>query len=370
MRFGKTNSSFLIKKDNLMISSLRKYLLWPFGILYGSILAIRNLFYNRGWLSSYQSPIFTISVGNLSMGGTGKTPMVEYLVRALSPKYKTAILSRGYGRKNPSEVLIANARHTAADLGDEPMQYHSKFPEVSVVVASNRVEGAKKIESAKPDTELIILDDAFQHRRICPHLSILLTDYSHLYTKDAVVPAGNLREFACGAKRAHIIVVSKCPAVITAADKAHIRRLLHPAKHQMVLFSSIGYQAPIFVGKQTEIAPSLDQCHVLLLTGIAKPAPLKQYLEDQCAHLTHLAYRDHYHFNTKSIQDIKAAYEAMPGTQKCLITTEKDWQRLEHHPHIHLLEGIPIAYMPIETVFSEEDNCKLLERIENLQVIK
>ncbi len=193
-----------------MTPSLRKYLLWPFGILYGSILAIRNLFYNKGWLSSYQSSIFTISVGNLSMGGTGKTPMVEYLVRALSPQYKTAILSRGYGRKNLSEVLIASTQHTADDLGDEPMQYHSKFPDVSVVVASNRTQGAQKIEAEKPDTELIILDDAFQHRGIRPHLSILLTDYSHLYTKDAVVPAGNLREFACGAKRAHIIVTYFC----------------------------------------------------------------------------------------------------------------------------------------------------------------
>ncbi len=346
-----------------MIPSLRKYLLWPFGILYGSILAIRNLFYNKGWLSSYQSSIFTISVGNLSMGGTGKTPMVEFLVRALSPKYKTAILSRGYGRKNPSEVLIANTQHTAADLGDEPMQYHSKFPDVSVVVASNRAQGAQKIEAEKPDTELIILDDAFQHRGIRPHLSILLTDYSHLYTKDAVVPAGNLREFACGAKRAHIIVVSKCPKAITETDKAHIRRLLRPAKHQMVLFSSIGYQAPVFVGKQTETAPSLDQCHVLLLTGIARPAPLKQYLENKCTQLTHLAYRDHYHFNLKAIQDIKTAFETMSGTKKCLITTEKDWQRLEYHPHIHLLEGIPIAYMPIETVFSEEDSCTLLEKV-------
>lgn len=342
---------------------VQKYLLIPLGILYGALAFLRNYFYDKHWLYSYQPKQFAISVGNLSMGGTGKTPMVEYLVRHVQPRYKIALLSRGYGRQNARRSVLATVHHTAKDLGDEPMQYFQKFPNIRLVVDGNRIRGVKLIESKFTDNQIIILDDAFQHRRIKPHMSILLTDYEQLYTQDAVVPAGRLREFACGAQRAHLIVVSKCPTSLQAKEKTEIRTRLKPKSHQQVLFSHIAYQALKFVSNPYKI--DANQCfeEVLLLTAIAKAAPLKAHIEATYNKVVHLAYRDHYDFNQKAILNIKIEYEALSSSHKCLITTEKDWQRLKDNPHFSLLKAIPIAYVPIMTVFSASDEKLLLEFI-------
>lgn len=348
-------------------SKIQACLLWPLGLLYGGVTYLRNKFYDRGWYASYQAPVFSIVVGNLSMGGTGKTPMVEYLIRLLSAQQQLAILSRGYGRQNAAQALIATAAHTAADLGDEPMQYVHKFPKVTVAVDADRWHGIKMILQAAPKTSCIILDDAFQHRRIRPHLSILLTDYSRLYSNDFVVPAGSLREFRSGAARANIIVVSKCPSDISATEKQEIYQKLGLASYQKLLFSSIGYQAPVFVNKRQATHFAWKNAHILLLTGIAKAAPLRQHIQQQCRSLHHLAYRDHYNFNEKALLEIKKTFEAMPHAEKYLITTEKDWQRLKSHPLIHLLEAIPIAYIPISTTFSSADEARLLQSIEEAQ---
>ena len=274
--------------------------------------------------ASFNFPI--ICVGNLAVGGTGKTPMVEYLIRLLTPEYQVATLSRGYKRKTKGFAIADNAT-TALDIGDEPMQIHLKFPDVAVSVAEERVVGVPQLLHAKPETQVIVLDDAFQHREIRAGLNILLTEYSNLFVRDFLLPAGNLRDIRGSAHRADIIVVTKCPENISVPQKDQLIREINPLPHQHVFFTKIEYKNPYHLFTRAEIQLDKDT-HVLLVCGIANPAPLKEVLLENTASLDHLGFRDHHVFNTDDLKEIKARFERLKGTKKVILTTEKDAVRL------------------------------------------
>ncbi len=290
----------------------------PISWLYGGIVWLRNWLYDRGVFKgkTYEVPI--LCIGNLSVGGTGKTPMVEFLIRHLGDKHKIAVLSRGYGRKSQG-FLMADENSSVADLGDEPFQIHTKFPEITVAVDADRRNGiATLLHKVKPS--LILLDDAFQHRKVTPKASILLSAYGSLYAGDNYLPTGKLRDHKNQAKRADIIVVTKCPRHLSKEEKEAIREALNPKKEQLLLFSTLVYDAQL----KGEVATSfqeLKEKDATLVTGIANPKPLLHYLEENGWSPEHLAYRDHFFFKQKQID--------LFNTKSWILTTEKDYTRLK-----------------------------------------
>jgi tetraacyldisaccharide 4'-kinase len=337
------------------VSILRK-ILYPFSFLYGKITSARNIFYDKGYLTSTSFKIPTIVVGNLSVGGTGKTPMVEYLVRLLQDKYKIAILSRGYKRSTKG-FKIADLTSTPQDIGDEPMQYYTKFKEVIVAVDSDRVNGIEQITKFFLKPDVILLDDAFQHRKVAAGLNVLLTSYNNLYVDDTLLPSGNLRENKKGASRAQIIVVTKCPDALDKKEQFAITKKLNVQVHQTVFFSKIKYHNYI-IGNKDNIATSiLSKYHVLLVTGIAVTTPLLEFLKVNNISFEHLHYADHYDFSNKEKVKIKNEYEKIKEDKKLILTTEKDY--------IRSFMGIDnVYYLPIETEFidHQHDFNKLIKK--------
>ncbi|WP_424001927.1 tetraacyldisaccharide 4'-kinase [Maribacter sp. IgM3_T14_3] len=295
---------------------LRK-LLFPISLIYGLIVFLRNRLYDIGIFSSRQFATKTICVGNLSVGGTGKTPMIELLVRSLSSSYTLAILSRGYKRKSAG-FLLATENTSVEDLGDEPFQLKTKFPDVAVAVDADRRNGINQLENIiKP--EVILLDDAFQHRKVKPDFSILLTAYDNLYIDDWYLPTGNLRDAKGEAKRAHIIVVTKCPSEISKQERATIAAKMNLAPDQKLLFSYLMYNTDL---KGTEMSlEALKDKKVTLVTGIANPEPLERFLTSAGLTFEHLKFKDHHFFTDQEIVDIKS--------KECILTTEKDYVRLQ-----------------------------------------
>lgn len=307
------------------MNSLRK-LLFPFSIVYGLITWIRNKCYDRGVFKSHQFNILIISVGNLSVGGTGKTPMIEYLVRLLSHK-KVAILSRGYKRKTTG-FLLANDISSTVDIGDEPYQYYQKFKNILVAVDEKRVNGIKNLLKLENPPEVILLDDAFQHRSIKPGLSILLTPFGDLYVDDCVLPAGNLREFKLGAKRADMVVVTKSPLNISEENQQKIENKLSLLPRQQLYFSGIFYQENLHGGKENITFNKLKDYQILLITGIANPNPLLKYLSEKEINYKHFKFPDHHAFSQDEIQEIKNEFDQISTEKKLILTTEKDYVRI------------------------------------------
>jgi tetraacyldisaccharide 4'-kinase len=334
-----------------MLKSFR-YLLFPFSMLYGSVIWMRNKLFDKKILRSAKFNFPLICVGNLAVGGTGKTPMVEYLVRMLKDKYKIATLSRGYKRKTKG-FAIADESSTAIDIGDEPMQIHKKFPEVIVAVAEERIIGVPQLLYEKPDTRLIILDDAFQHREIEAGMNILLTDYNNLYTRDILLPAGDLRDLKGSSKRAGIIVVTKCKANLEDDERNKIVKELKPLPHQKVYFTKIQYGDPyhLFTGAPYFLEPD---CEVLLVCGIANPAPLKEALTSYVSTYELLTYRDHHIFNLDDLKEIKRSFSKIKSKKKIIVTTEKDGVRLAKYEKE--LREMPVYVFPIahEFLFGQE----------------
>jgi tetraacyldisaccharide 4'-kinase len=293
-----------------------------------------------------------ICVGNLAVGGTGKTPMVEYMVTMLQSRFKTATLSRGYKRKTKG-FAIANETTTAIDIGDEPMQFHQKFPGITVAVGEERLFAIPQILHQKPDTEVIILDDAFQHRTVKAGLNILLTDYQNLYTRDFMIPAGDLRDIKSSSKRADIIVITKCISGLTIEDKNELIKEINPLPHQQVLFTEILYGQPyqLFNKKQMNIGAETD---VLLLCGIANPKPMIEFLTTHVHSYDMIRYPDHHIFTIDDLKDIKKHFEKLESKNKIILTTEKDAVRL--HKYIHELSTYPIYVLPVKHsfLFNEE----------------
>ena len=301
--------------------NLLRKILFPFAILYGFITSIRNFLFDKGILKYYSFDVPVIAVGNLSVGGTGKTPQIEYLIRLLSPKYKVATLSRGYKRQSKGFVL-ADSSSNALILGDEPFQYYKKFNNIQVSVDSDRKNGIEQLLLQTNKPQIILLDDAFQHRKVKAGFYILLTSYGDLYSDDLMLPTGNLRESRSGAKRANLIVVTKCPATLSIGEQKKIAAKLKLDSNQELYFSYIDYDDSIYSEDEILKVSQVKNMNKLLLAGIAKPEPFFAYLQyenEEC-----LTYPDHHHFTEKDINEIKNKSQ-----NKIIITTEKDFVRLK-----------------------------------------
>ncbi|RKW11034.1 MAG: tetraacyldisaccharide 4'-kinase [Capnocytophaga sp.] len=309
-----------------------RFLLLPFAILYGLGVRLRHFLYDRGWLSSKRYPFPILCVGNLAVGGTGKTPMVEYLVRLLGQE-QVAILSRGYRRKTRGFVL-ADDSATAMTLGDEPYQYHRKFPRATVAVCESRQEGIERLLE-NPHFKYIILDDAFQHRKVQAGTNLLLTSYDKLYTQDFLLPVGSLRDIRSRARKAQIIIVTKCPE-LTQAEQEKIIQQLKPLPSQKVYFTSIAYSDRVYSHEDSQALKDFIATPFTLVTGIANPTPLVDFLEKQGASFEHLAYSDHHHFSNRELELLRQKGR--------ILTTEKDYVRLEGALST-------LYYLPIETQF-------------------
>jgi tetraacyldisaccharide 4'-kinase len=329
-----------------MLRSFR-YLLFPFSLIYGGVVWLRNWLFDKDILKSAAFNFPIICVGNIAVGGTGKTPMTEYLIRLLQNDFKTATLSRGYKRKTKG-FAIADASTTALEIGDEPMQFHNKFPGVTVAVGEERLVAIPQLLHDKADCEVIILDDAFQHRTVRAGLNIVLTAYNNLYTRDLILPAGDLRDIKGSMKRADIIVVTKCKAELSVKEKQSIIKEIDPLAHQSVFFTEIVYTKPyhLFSNQPAVINAATN---ILLVCGIANPRPLKDYLESKMHTYDMLRYPDHHIFNSDDLADIKKQFAKMSGADKVIITTEKDSVRLVKFEED--LKDFPVYVLPIEHAF-------------------
>ena len=316
---------------------LIRKLLFPIVPIYWLVTWFRNKLYDLGVKESISYDFPLIAVGNISVGGTGKTPMVEYLIRMLKPKYNLGTLSRGYGRASEGFVL-ADHNSTSLDLGDEPMQFHVKYPDINVAVDGNRRRGLKKLFELGTPPDVVLLDDAFQHRKVKAGFYILLTSYHNLYSRDLVLPTGDLREPRSGAKRADMIVVTKCPESLTEDDQQRIRKELRPNNGQQLFFSTIAYSDYLYSGNAEQRLDFLKDQNFTLLTGIANPQPFIDYYKSLELSFEHLNYPDHYNFTDKDIRLLKE--------KDLVVTTEKDYMRLKDH----LPEEI-LWYHPIKMQF-------------------
>ncbi|MCO7186340.1 tetraacyldisaccharide 4'-kinase [Tenacibaculum mesophilum] len=307
---------------------LLRFLLFPFAVLYDVITRIRNWFFNVGILKSTSFDIPVIAVGNLSVGGTGKSPQIEYLIRLLKDDYKTAVLSRGYKRKTEG-FKIVNDTHTAEDVGDEPLQFYKKFKkDIAVAVDADRTNGVQQLLQHKNPPEVVLLDDAYQHRKVTASSYILLTKYNDLFVDDFVLPTGNLRESRRGAKRAKVIVVTKCPENLSKTEQEKIVRKIKPKSYQKVFFTTIVYDENLKGTKELTI-DDLQGKEVLLVTGIANPTPLLNFLKEKEVSYKHLNFPDHHNFTQQDILKIEKIFNELPSKQKIMLTTEKDYMRLE-----------------------------------------
>jgi tetraacyldisaccharide 4'-kinase len=321
-----------------------RYFLFPFSIIYGGAIIVRNFLFDKKILHSSQFNFPIICVGNLAAGGTGKSPMVEYLIELLQQQYKVATLSRGYMRKTKG-FAIANGKTTALEIGDEPMQFHQKYPEVTVAVGEERVVAIPQLLYAKPETDVIILDDALQHRQVSAGLNILLTDYNNLFTRDFMLPTGDLRDVRLSKKRADIFVVTKCKADIDEVEKASIVKEIAPTENQQVFFTEIIYTQPYHLFTKEKVNFGID-AHVLLITGIANPTTIKQFLQKNVQGFDMLQYADHHIFTVSDLNKIKQQFLQNAATNKIIITTEKDAVRLQKFEKE--LADFPIYVLPIQ----------------------
>ncbi|WP_428328832.1 tetraacyldisaccharide 4'-kinase [Mucilaginibacter sp.] len=330
-----------------------RWLLFPFSLIYALIVIIRNWFYDAGLFKSSLFSIPIISVGNLEVGGAGKSPMTEYLIRLLKNDYKLATLSRGYGRQTKGFVLadLETGGSLSSQIGDEPSQFKHKFPDVAIAVCEQRVVGIRQLMQ---NHNLILMDDAYQHRAVEPGLSILLFDYTSINKPHIVLPAGNYREPFSGRWRAQIIIISKCPLTLTDAEKNVLAQKIKPLPYQQLFFTAIAYQ-PLQDLKDRPVEIHIDQqTTVFLLTGIANPKPLLLHLGKQTPHIIHHNYPDHHSFTLKNITKLAAEYAAHPSQKKIIITTEKDAQRLEESWFKSALpahEQLPVFVIPISVEF-------------------
>lgn len=308
-------------------------LLAPISWIYGLLVWLRNLLYDDHILRSTEVSIPTICVGNLAVGGTGKTPMSEYLINLLSQNYKVALLSRGYGRQT-SGFRLANEHDTAQTIGDEPMQIHRHFPDIPVAVCADRVKGVRRLQQLFPDLQCIILDDAYQHRKLRCGFSVLLTPYDRLYVHDHMLPWGRLRDLPSQSIRANVVVVTKCPDAMQPIDRRIVANALAMPSYQQLCFAQIAYQ--------TLPLPATP----LLLTGIANPSPILQHLQKQYPDTELMAFPDHHAFTNKDVKNIleKAKDYA------CVVTTEKDYMRLQQTSLVEEL-GEKLLVQSIQTDF-------------------
>jgi tetraacyldisaccharide 4'-kinase len=332
-----------------------KGFLFPFAIIYGLIVMIRNTLFDSGILKEHQILKPSIGVGNLSSGGTGKSVVVDYLICLLKEKYSLVVLSRGY-KRNTKGVVVGSHESNAASLGDEPFQFMKKHPEISVVVAEKRVLGIQKIDKIAKKDSVILLDDVMQHRYVKPSLMILTSTFETPYFSDQILPVGSLRESKKGSKRADIILITKCPENMEQEQIHFFKEKLSLEKHQQLFFTSIGYSTHI---QNTFKSLLLDKISnpFLLITGIAEPKPLLVFLNEKQLIFEHLSYPDHHNFNSSDIAHIQKR-----RGDKMILTTEKDYTRLSP-----LIEDENVYFLPIKMEFiNHEDQILFDKTIQNL----
>ncbi len=328
--------------------SVVRVLLYPFALIYGAVVWLRNRLYDIGFYSSIEFDVPVVNVGNLSVGGTGKTPHIEYLIRLLQYQYRVATMSRGYKRRTQG-FLLAGEDTNALHIGDEPMQYHMKHPDLVVSVAEERMTGIPKLLQKRPDVEAVLLDDAFQHRSVKAGVNILVTDYAKPFYKDRILPIGTLRENRDAYKRADVIIVSKCPNDLEGSKIDELVRKIQPLSNQKVYFTTIDYHTPYDMITKEPI--DLNNKNVVLVCCIAKPDPLVSYLQEKVNDVHTLSYRDHHYFLKKDMEEIKEAYDNWQVSEKVIVTTEKDAARLHLHKETLDEWGIKIAVLPIAVSF-------------------
>lgn len=322
-------------------------LFFPFSILYGWLMQTRNRQFDNGQRTQTEFDRAIVSVGNLSTGGTGKTPMIEFLIQNLKDQYNLATVSRGYGRKTKG-FRLANDKDDASTIGDEPLQFYRKFgKEISVSVGEERILAIPSLLMEKEDIEVFLLDDAFQHRKVARDYNIMLSDYSHPFYSDFVLPTGNLREPRLGAKRADAIVITKCPSLTEAEKEQVVEKVSRYNADAEVYFSHISYMPirPVF----DQVKPKKD---IVMLTGVAKAQPIADHLKKSYKIQKHLEYTDHYNFRLRDLDDIARTFSTLPTTT--LVTTEKDMVRLlpfKSHP---VFEKVELFYLPIEFKIDKE----------------
>lgn len=333
-------------------------MLFPLALIYRVIIWVRNKLFDYNILKSASFNFPLICVGNLAVGGTGKTPMTELIVELLKDEFKMATLSRGYKRRTKG-FAVANANTTALEIGDEPMQFHKKYPEMIVAVGEERLFAIPQILSQFPETQTIILDDAFQHRSVKSGLNIILTDYNNLYTRDLMFPAGDLRDMKSSSKRAEVIVVTKCKSDLNADKKMSILKELKPLPQQEVFFTSITYGNPYHMFDTQKKLNLTSSDHVLLVCGIANPGQIKKYLSNIVYSYEMIKFPDHHIFTTDDLQEIKSQFSKMLSDKKFILTTEKDAVRLEKFKEE--LVDFPIYVLPIKHQFLFDDEVRFVK---------
>jgi tetraacyldisaccharide 4'-kinase len=352
--------------NSFLIKCLR-ILLFPFAVLYGGVVSLRNRLYNKGILKTFKFDIPIINVGNLNTGGTGKSPMVEYLIDLLKPNFKTAVLSRGYKRKTKGYHL-ANLQTKVVEIGDEPMQFYQRFPDVAVAVGEERILAVPNLLYDKPETAVIILDDAFQHRAITAGLNLLLTDYSNRYTNDFFLPTGNLRDAISSADRAQAVIVTKCPGTLTSKEAGFIKNELKLLPNQGLFFTTLHYEVPYQWDSKLTV-PLTKDTNVLLVTGIANPTPLIDYIKSKSANCEAICFSDHHQFTQAEINNIKNQFSKIGDNNKLILTTAKDAVRLVEFKT--QLEGLPVVVQPVGVAFlfeaKQEFNNLIINFISNFR---
>lgn len=341
-----------------------RILLLPLSLLYGVGVGLRLLMYRIGIVRSVKFSLPVISVGNLSVGGAGKSPHIEYLLRWLGDYLEVAVLSRGYGRKTVGyrPVTIID---TAEQVGDEPMQFKRKFPEIPIAVSESRALGVPELVKYHPDLQVVLLDDAFQHLGVTPGLNILLTEFKKPFTRDWLLPSGRLREWRAGYRRADIIVVSKCPPELTPEQRRKLIREIDPFPRQRVYFSRYRYGLPYDMLRPDVRRPLDATTDVLLLSAIANTDYLLDYMAASVHSAKTMEFEDHHHYDLADLVDVQRRFEAMTSSNKIIVTTEKDAARLEPHHKFFFENNLPVFVLPIEVAFCDNDEADFQEDVRN-----
>ena len=344
-------------------------LLYPISKIYGVVMAVRNKMFDYGILKQQEFDIPIVVVGNIAMGGTGKTPHVEYIVESLLGKYNIGVLSRGYRRATKGFVL-ASPQSRPEDIGDESYQIYRKFgPDITVAVCEKRADGIRQMREINPTLNMIILDDAFQHRYVKPSVSVILTEYNRPVFNDKILPYGRLRESARALNRADMVVVTKCPIDMKPMHYRLFEENLKLFPFQKLYFSryNYGHLVPIFPDEVTDI-PALDSLRpdnsVLVITGVANPKPFVRFLRRNKAKVKLKRFTDHHNFTSSDMEEISRLYDEMPGTDKYIFTTEKDAVRILNNPYFpHRLKK-SIFYIPIKVKFIDRGETELTAGLE------
>lgn len=340
----------------ITIDKIFRLLLYPFSVLYGLITWLRNGLYNKGIFSEIEFDLPTIAVGNLSVGGTGKTPHVEYLIRLLREKFYVATLSRGYNRRSRG-YLFGDEKASALTIGDEPMQFYQKFPEIAVGVGERRALALPQLLMDAPDTEVVLLDDAFQHRSIKPGINIMITEYNRPFTHDYIVPFGRLRESRKGYQRADCIIVSKCPVNMDVKEKQKLTREIRPLAHQQLFFTTLVYgRCYDFISGEKEYV--LPHTGVMVACGIANPEPLLHYLMTKTEEVKLLRFPDHYYYKTEDLDKMEDGLSQLSCEHKMIITTEKDAVRLRLLQDEIIQRKLPLFILPLDIAFLFDEKDK------------